>query len=362
MSHGDPAVGLIGMEEIIVIGAGYAGVMAANRLAARVPEAAVTVVADRDRFVERVRLHELVAGSRAAVDAPLSAVLDRRVRVVVDRATSVAAGRVELASGSVLRAGHTLLAVGSGARGGITDWEGALEARARVAALAPGERVLVRGGGLTGIELAAELAEARPDLRVGLAASRGRLAAGIPQHRAALERSLRRLGVDLAPPPEAARTLDATGFRVPEFAADSGLPVDDEGRVLVDAALRVIGVSGIWAAGDCAAPSDGAPLRMSCAAAEPMAAHAADEIAATLRGEDPQPFDFGFAIQCLSLGRRDGLIVRVDADDRPTGGVLRGRTAAIVKELVCRAAAFAPRRLARAYRWPSGRRRGRIGA
>lgn len=234
----------MGMNEIIIIGAGYAGVMAANRLA---PRARVTVVAERDRFVKRVRLHELIAGSREAVDRPLREMLDPRVRLVVDRATRVAPGRVELAPG------HIVLAVGSGARGGATDWEGALALRRQIARLAAGERVLVRGGGLTGIELAAEIAEARPDLRVGIAAASGRVARSLPRHRDAIEDSLARLGVDLAPRADTALELDATGFSVPSLAADSGLAVNGDGRALVDDALRVFGAPGIWAAGDCAA-------------------------------------------------------------------------------------------------------------
>lgn len=49
----------------------------------------------------------------------------------------------------------------------------ALRLRARLAELEPGGTVLVVGGGLTGIEAAAEFAEARPDLKVALAARGG---------------------------------------------------------------------------------------------------------------------------------------------------------------------------------------------
>ena len=49
--------------DIVVIGAGYAGALAANRLARKAPEVAVTVVNPRPDFIERVRLHEQLADS-----------------------------------------------------------------------------------------------------------------------------------------------------------------------------------------------------------------------------------------------------------------------------------------------------------
>ncbi|GAA3291041.1 hypothetical protein ACFFON_09480 [Arthrobacter citreus] len=43
----------------VVLGGGYAGVMAANRLAAaKRPELEVVLVSPDERFVERIRLHE----------------------------------------------------------------------------------------------------------------------------------------------------------------------------------------------------------------------------------------------------------------------------------------------------------------
>ena len=44
----------------------------------------------------------------------------------------------------------------------------------------------------------------------------------------------------------------ATGGAAPSFIADSGLPHDARGRLLVDARLRARSGAPIWAAGDCA--------------------------------------------------------------------------------------------------------------
>jgi NADH:ubiquinone reductase (H+-translocating) len=55
-----------GNTDVVVIGGGYAGVMAANRLTQR-DDVAVRLVNPRPTFVERLRLHQLVGGSHEAV-------------------------------------------------------------------------------------------------------------------------------------------------------------------------------------------------------------------------------------------------------------------------------------------------------
>jgi hypothetical protein len=87
---------------VVVIGGGYAGVMAANRLTQR---ASVTLVNPRAAFVERIRLHQLVAGNHDAF-ADLSTMLAEDVRVVVDGATRIDAGArtVELKSANTVLA------------------------------------------------------------------------------------------------------------------------------------------------------------------------------------------------------------------------------------------------------------------
>lgn len=57
---------MAGNTDVVVIGGGHAGVMAANRRTQR-DDAAVTLVNPRQRFVERIRLHQLVAGTHEAV-------------------------------------------------------------------------------------------------------------------------------------------------------------------------------------------------------------------------------------------------------------------------------------------------------
>ena len=64
-------------------------------------------------------------------------------------------------------------------------------------------------------------------------------------------------------------TIWTAGFSLPDLAARSGLSTDADGRLLTDETLTSVDDPRIFAAGDSAAPS-GLPLRMSCAAAQPL--------------------------------------------------------------------------------------------
>jgi NADH:ubiquinone reductase (H+-translocating) len=153
----------------------------------------------------------------------------------------------------------------------------------------------------------------------------------------------------------------ATGLRASRLAEDSGLGTTPDGRLTVDVTLRSPTHPGIWGAGDAAAAmgADGAPLRMGCATAMPQAAHVADAILADLAGEPAPPFRFDFFMQCVSLGRRRGLVQRVNARDEPEERVASGRLGAWLKELVCRFSLFMlhlERRRPGTYAWPGAGR------
>ena len=87
---------------IAVIGAGYAGIVAANRVQASLtPEergrVSVAIVNPTGDFVERVRLHELAAGVRDSVTIPLADMLHPDVDVVIGRVVAIDADARRLA-------------------------------------------------------------------------------------------------------------------------------------------------------------------------------------------------------------------------------------------------------------------------
>lgn len=130
-------------------------------------------------------------------------------------------------------------------------------------------------------------------------------------------------------------TIWAAGFGVPDLATRSGLSTDAMGRLLTDETLTSVDDARIVAAGDSAAPS-GLPFRMSCQAAVQLGTQAGQTVLLRLAGEEPTPVRVGFVGQCISLGRRGGVVQLASRDDQANRYYLGGRTAAKIKEIVCR--------------------------
>lgn len=360
---------MTGEHRIVVLGAGYAGLSAAKR-AAKVPGARVTVIDTRAEFVERVRLHQVLTGQRVPRWDLGQRLKAKGIEFVRGRAIHIDtdARQIELEGDWHLAYDSLVYALGSIADStsvpGVADYAHSVatpEDVARVPELSG--RIAVVGGGSTGIEVATELAEARPDLTVTLVTSDEPAAWLSERARAHIAATLTRLGVEVRSEAkvvevdpnglaladgdrvDAETVLWTTGFAVPDLAARSGLAVDNRGRVLVDAAMRSRSHPEISAAGDAAViagPSD-RDLRMACATALPTGTHAAAAIAATLAGKDPRPLDFRYYFQCLSLGRRDAVIQFLNPDDTPAERVLTGRLAAWFKEAIVRGAAWTAR-------------------
>ncbi|GAA3145559.1 FAD-dependent oxidoreductase [Planomonospora alba] len=365
-------------HRIIVLGAGYAGASAAGRLARRLhrEDVAVTLVNAEPDFVERVRLHQLAAGQDLASRPLREMFAGTGVELRVARVTGVDVDRrtvaVVDADGAGELAYDTLVyALGSGwdAQGvpgaaehahEIAGRPGALRLRERLARLGAGRSVVVVGGGLTGLEAAAEIAEARPDLDVALAARGGLGDRLSPRGRGHLRKVFARLGITVHEHAEvtgvgadhvtlaggrvlpAAVTVWTTGFAVHPIAKATALETTGTGRIVVDGTMRSVSHPDVYAVGDAAmaAGPGGRPLRMSCASGIPTAWRAADAIAARLTGGRPPSTPIRYVNQCISLGRGEGLIQYVTADDRAVRAALSGRLAAVYKELVCRGAAW----------------------
>lgn len=372
--------------KVVVLGGGYAGALAANHLYVH-PGIEVTLVNPRPQFVERIRLHQLVAGTGSAM-TDFTAVLNPKIRLLVDEAAQIEAGprKVVLASGDVLSYDFLVYAVGSTAP--VPDVPGAAEfalriaevqyaeeLRERLVLVRPDEPICVVGGGLTSIETAAELAQSHKSVTLLCGKQLGPSLGA--QGRGSVERQLRRLGVQvveyavvtevradavvLADGSElpSALTVWTTGFGVPDLAKRSGLATDEAGRLLTDETLTSIDDPAIVAAGDAAAPS-GQPLRMSCQAALPLGAQAANTVISRLKGTAPATVNQAFFAQCISVGRAYGTFQMVHADDSPRRVHVGGRAGAKIKEAICRGALNYVRKEGRkpgSYSWIKGGKR-----
>ncbi|MFK0050504.1 NAD(P)/FAD-dependent oxidoreductase [Streptomyces sp. NPDC090741] len=372
-------------HRIVVLGAGYAGAVTAGRLARRLhrDDVEITLVNGDPDFVERIRLHQLASGQdlprrplRAAYEgtgvqvrpAWVTAVDAERKTVDLtgeNGADTLAYDTLVYALGST-NADHAVPGVAEYAHN-IAGKQDALRLRARLDELEPEGTVLVVGGGLTGIEAATEIAEARPDLHVAIAARDGVGSWLSDKAQRHLRVVLDRLGITVHEGADVTRveanhvvtgtgtgtgtgaaaaaagqipaqvTVWTAGFAVHPIAAATTLEVSSTGRIVVDTTMRSVSHPDVYAVGDAAFAegAGGTPLRMACATANPMAWQAADALAARLTGRKVPEKPIGYAAQCISLGRRDGILQRVTPEDQMTSTVITGRAGARIKEFIC---------------------------
>jgi NADH dehydrogenase FAD-containing subunit len=354
--------------QIVVLGAGYAGLRAAMELAHK-SEAQVTLVNAAPVFVERVRLHQQASGQTIKQHSITDLARNTKLKFVQGYVTRIDLENHKIIADTAdgeqqIHYDYMVYALGSmidrDSVPGIREYTEVLmpdrvtALYQKLAKLPDGSRLIICGGGLTGIESSTELAEAFPQLKVTLVTA-GPLGANLSEvGRKHLLQTFARLNITIQDQTRIERVeaeqivtdkgnlaydvaLWAGSFAVPKLAQQSGLTTNALGQIVVDSYLRSVSHPEIYAAGDAASPTGTDPyLRMACATALPMGQHAAENLEARLKGQPQKPLVFKYMIQCISLGRHDGLIQMVNGDDTPREQVFTGRTAAFVKEQICR--------------------------
>jgi NADH dehydrogenase len=305
-----------GSGQIVIAGAGYAGLHVALRLAGKVRNhatAQLTLVDRHDYHQALTELPRVAGGTRAAdtVRIPLQDVLDTQVHFVRTEINGLdlAGGRLLTETGPI---GWDRLVLALGSRPndfaipGLAQrtlslysagdaehvWAAVNTALSAAAAASDPEQqrrlatVVIGGGGATGVELAGELAEMLPEAAGGhglasnlpsvrlVEAGHTILAGSSAQLIDKATRILTDLGVQvdtdakIAAATEEGFQLDdgqvvtggvfvwAGGVKAPELVAGSGLPTGHNGRVKVDRYLRVLDRPDIYVAGDLASVVD----------------------------------------------------------------------------------------------------------
>jgi NADH dehydrogenase len=370
-------------HEIVIAGAGYAGLHATLRLASRLSsqrqDVGLTLVDRYDYHQVMTELPRVAGGARTAdeVRVPLRQVLSERVRFVqtsitgfdfADRLLQTEAGpipytRLVLTLGSRPNDfGIPGLAERALTLWSVDDARKVLAAVDTQVAAAVGERdpeeqarhmtVVIGGAGATGVELAGELAEELPDLarrhgldpklvRIILIDAGATILAGSSP--GLIEKGndiLRDLGVEVRTNSMIARATEdgfilksgdlirggvfvwAGGIKAPELVSGSGLPIGNNGRIKVDQYMRALDHPAVYVAGDLASvtnPNTGRVYAPTAQIALSEGETVANNLLAELDGTPLEPFVYSDRGFVVSVGPRSGV---ADVAGRAIGGRL----------------------------------------
>jgi NADH dehydrogenase FAD-containing subunit len=335
------------IKNIIVLGGGYSGVMAALRLAGKTKQldTSITLINALEHFVERPRLHEQATGL-IPNNRPIAHMLrGAKVHFLQGWATAIdpvqQCVQVQTSNGEQKLAYDYLInALGSRVNRqtipGVhehaftLDPYGDLTSEALKSKLTAygksGFRLVVVGGGATGVEAATQIKGRYPQAEVSIV-TQGEVGAfkgvRVQQH---ISEALREQAIAIFENERVNRVepagvvLDsgrmpadiiiwAGGFIASSLAREAGLQVNGQNQVLVDPYLRSLSHPNIYAVGDAAYPVEepGVPTRMSLFTALVSGAQAAENIVAEIKGKAPQPLSFVWYGQGIALGPHDAV-------------------------------------------------------
>jgi NADH dehydrogenase len=357
------------LPRIVIIGGGFGGLSAAKALG-RAP-VSVTLVDRRNHHLFQPLLYQVATAGLGAIDIaePIRRILRRQANMTVLLAEAtridVTAREVVLAGGERLPYDFLIVAAGAGhAYFGHDEWEphapglktidDALEIRRRIlraferAELAEGDAerrfwltITIVGGGPTGAELAGAIAElarhtlARDFRRFDPAETRILLVeAGeriLPTYPESLSRKaqmqLERLGVEVRTGATVTAVdaggvdlgeehvptgtvLWAAGVAASPLGASLGVPLDGQGRVVVEPDLSIPHHPEVTVIGDLASVTGvGGTVPAVAPAALQMGRHAAAGILYRIDGGAPEPFRYVDRGSMATLGRKAAVAV-----------------------------------------------------
>lgn len=384
--------GGLAARRIVVLGAGFAGLWSAIGAARALDELKIGVDRVEIVVIERTAWHSIrvrnyeadLGGTRVALDSVLGPIGVRRLEGEVTGIDVTRKTVTYEAGGALQEIAYDRLVFALGSRlahppiPGLADHafdvdthQAAQRLNAHIASLSkqlasPGQStVLVVGGGLTGIEAAAEMpgklrAAGVPSPRVILADHASRIGADMGAGaQPIIDEALGALGVEMrggvsvaAVDAEGAtlttgeRIAAATivwcaGMQAHPLAAQFPVERDRLGRLPVDPSLKIKGLAAEFAAGDCAwlLVDDVHCSVMSCQHGRPMGRFAGHNVVCDLLGRPLLPLRIDWYTTILDLGPWGA--VYTEGWDRKL--VSQGAVAKKTKEIINRERIYPPR-------------------
>lgn len=294
---------------LVVVGGGYAGLSFVRCLRQHNRDIPITLIDKNPYHTMLVESHQVAAGSRPADSIVLPFDQIGGFRFIQAEVTGIdLAGKQLATTVGEIEYDRLVLALGSidhdfgvpGVRDfcqmlrGLTDAEAI---RDQLESLPPEEPVIIAGGGLTGVELAAHIALTRPHGRtLTLVEASPSLLPGLPPRLSrAARRRLGHLGVNIVPGAPVVRVeaglahlrdgtslpyglmIWAAGVRAHPLIATLGLPTDRAGRAIIGPDFQTP-IPGLYVIGDSAAghvASAQAAIQQGAALADLVAGKAA---------------------------------------------------------------------------------------
>lgn len=369
--------------KILVLGAGYAGIMAANRFEKQVKNAEVVLISESTKFKERIRYHE-AATTNQLKEIEIKDLLRTRVRFLQSKVNQIRPKEKSVViegNPHPIHYDYLIIALGSSYIRSLDSSADSIQSQEAVSEFLKKNRkreiqkLCIVGGGLTGIEMATEWKHFNPHSSVTII-DRGELGSTFSNKaRKYLRTYMLDKDIQILDKTNIKRILknemilenqtklsfdcllNCSGFESSPLLKNSDFHTNILNQVYVDPFLRAHEYPEVFIAGD-SAYLENSFLRMGCVTALPMGAYIADHIANVINGKNLIPFAFKFVGRCVSLGRGKGLIQFTFANDKPKEWIIKGKWGAVIKELVNRFTIFSLRMEKllpfRFYFWPKG--------
>ncbi|TGL87941.1 NADH-quinone oxidoreductase subunit D [Leptospira congkakensis] len=369
--------------KILILGAGYAGIIAANRLDKQVKDSEITVISESSLFQERIRFHEIASGGQNK-EWKVRNLLRTNVNFLQNKVTRIfpKEKRVTIeGTNQSISYDYLVITLGSSQIRKITKNENSIQSKDAVDEFLKNktqtniQNLCIVGSGLTGIEMATEWKYFHPQGEVTIIDRNSFASSFSKKGQTYLKSYLSENGIRILDQMNIEKIegneieignktklsfdsiINCTGFQTPPILKESGFRTNSQNQIYVDPFLRSLDFPEVFVAGD-SAYLENSILRMGCVTALPMGAYVADHLANLFKGKNLSPFSFQFAGRCVSLGRNVGMIQLTEGNDKPKEMIIKGKWGALVKELVCKytlVSLILEKKLPfRFYLWPKG--------
>ncbi|AOZ92003.1 NAD(P)/FAD-dependent oxidoreductase [Paenibacillus crassostreae] len=323
------------MRKLVILGGGYGGLaIIQGLLDHQLPEDIELILLDRMPFQGlKTEFYALAAGTVADLDLRVSFPKHPQLTIKYGEVTSIdlEGKKVHLALAEEITYDYLVIALGCtdryhGVEGAdqftnsIQSFTNTRRTYQRLNDLIPYSQVNIIGGGLSGVELAAELRESRPDLNISILDRHSRVLSTFPSKLSIyVEHWFKAHDVDTRPHVSVARiedgaiyngseiiqsdaTIWTAGIQPVLIVQDLQVAKDAGGRIILNSYSQIAEHPEVYVIGDCAS----LPFAPSAQAAGAQAEQVAAVIHALWRGETPKLHAIHLKGTLGALGKKAG--------------------------------------------------------